>query len=300
MRMLRGDPGEREGYAEQFATAFALLARLRGFATRIVVGYLLPEQSADGTYRVTEAQAHAWPEVDLEGRGWVVVEPTDVARIGALHDPTDDASDVPPEAPGDEGEPLEAQEPRVIVDDAAAGRGGGTGVRAAAARGGMALLMLLAAVPLVSAGVKLGRRYRRRLAGEPSARVVGAWRETVDRLTEHGLAVGESQTTVEVARQATARFKGAALSVAPLATMVAVAVFAPAPPTDDTARRAWDLERSARRELGSAGGLVGRPWSLFDPRPLVRRRRRRRPRAPSASDRVADGNPADGTYSAVP
>jgi Domain of unknown function (DUF4129) len=229
-----------------------------------------------------------------------VVEPTDVARIGALHDPTDDASDVPPEAPGDEGEPLEAQEPRVIVDDAAAGRGGGTGVRAAAARGGMALLMLLAAVPLVSAGVKLGRRYRRRLAGEPSARVVGAWRETVDRLTEHGLAVGESQTTVEVARQATARFKGAALSVAPLATMVAVAVFAPAPPTDDTARRAWDLERSARRELGSAGGLVGRPWSLFDPRPLVRRRRRRRPRAPSASDRVADGNPADGTYSAVP
>jgi TgpA N-terminal domain/Transglutaminase-like superfamily len=57
MRMLRGDPGERESYAEQFATAFALLARLRGFATRIVVGYLLPEQSADGTYRVTEAQA---------------------------------------------------------------------------------------------------------------------------------------------------------------------------------------------------------------------------------------------------
>src|SRR4029453_19354985 len=65
LRMLTGEPQEREGYAEQFASAFALLARERGFATRVVVGYLLPPPEADGSYRITEAQAHAWPEVNL-------------------------------------------------------------------------------------------------------------------------------------------------------------------------------------------------------------------------------------------
>src|SRR4029453_1433991 len=77
LRMLTGEGAEREGYAEQFAAAFALLARDRGFATRVAVGYLLPDPASDGTYEITTAQADAWPEVDLHGLGWVPIEPTD-------------------------------------------------------------------------------------------------------------------------------------------------------------------------------------------------------------------------------
>jgi len=299
-RMLLGDRSEQQGYAEQFAAAFALLARERGFATRIVVGYRLPKPSADGSYHITEAQAHAWPEVDIQGRGWVVVEPTDLSKIGARHDKADDEQDVPPEAPGDKGEKLDAQEPRVIVDDAATGAGGGVGLRQGAAAGGVLVLVALLAIPLVSAGIKLARRSRRRRAPGSAARVVGAWRETVDRLTEYGQPVADAQTTVEVAREATARFNGAAGSVGPLATMVAVAVYAPDEPSDATARQAWELEKTARRELGAAGGPGRWLLSLFDPRPLLRHRRRRRAAAPAPGTTDAGGGNPDGDRAAAP
>ena len=276
LRMLTGEPQEREGYAEQFASAFALLARERGFATRVVVGYLLPPPEADGSYRITEAQAHAWPEVDLVGMGWVVVEPTDLSKIGAAHDPADDVSDAPAETPGPEGDLVdEPAEPRVVVPDANNSTGAGDKLREGAAVGGLLLLAALAALPIVSVTVKANRRWRRRTGGRPSDRVVGAWQETVDRLTEHGVDVHPSHTSTEVAARTTARFNGSVTSVAPLATLVAVAVYAPVEPSEDAARQAWTLERKARGELDAAGGVSRRLTSRMDPRPLVRRWRRR-------------------------
>jgi hypothetical protein len=276
LRMLTGEPQEREGYAEQFASAFALLARERGFATRVVVGYLLPPPEADGSYKITEAQAHAWPEVNLVGKGWVVVEPTDLSKIGAAHDPADDVSDAPAETPGPEGDQVdEPVEPRVVVPDATNSTGAGDRIREGAAIGGLLLLAALAALPIVSVTVKANRRWRRRTGGRPSDRVVGAWQETVDRLTEHGVDVHPSHTSTEVAARTTARFNGSVTSVAPLATLVAVAVYAPNEPSEDAARQAWTLERKARGELDAAGGVRRRVTSRMDPRPLVRRWRRR-------------------------
>jgi hypothetical protein len=191
---------------------------------------------------------------------------------------------VPHEAPGTDGDQEEAQEPRVTTDDAATTAGGeGGGIRDGAALGGPELVAVLAAVPLTAAAAKLGRRRRRRTAGEPAARVVGAWHETVDRLSEHGVPVDPAHTTVEVAQEATARFNGSLTAVGPLATLVAVAVFAPDEPADATAEHAWELERTARRELGAIGGVPRRVWSLIDPRPLARSWRRNvrsRPRQP--------------------
>ncbi len=275
LRMLTGEPSEREGYAEQFASAYALLARERGFATRVVVGYLLPEPESDGRYLITEAQAHAWPEVYLVGHGWVVVEPTDLSRIGAPADPGDDATEPPTESPGREGEPVDASEPRVVVDDAARSTGGGDRLRDGAAVGGLVLLGALALVPVAAVVGKAQRRRRRRRAGRPADRVVGAWRETVDRLSEHGVDVGPSATSTEVAARATARFNGSVTAVGPLASLVAVAVYAPVEPSDDAARQAWEWERTARRELDAVGGTRGWLAARVDPRPLVRRWRKR-------------------------
>jgi transglutaminase-like putative cysteine protease len=276
LRMLTGEPRDREGYAEQFASAFALLARERGFATRVAVGYRLPQPEADGSYVITEAQAHAWPEVNLVGRGWVAVEPTDLSQIGAAHDPADDVSDAPDETEGPEGDQVdEPVEPRVVVPDARNSTGAGTRLRKGAAVGGLVLLLGLAALPIVSVVVKSNRRWRRRTGGAPADRVVGAWQETVDRLTEHGVEVRSSDTSVEVAAHATARFNGSVTSVRPLAMLVAVAVYAPSEPPEDAARQAWALERQARGELDAVGGLRRRFTSRIDPRPLVRRWRRR-------------------------
>jgi len=276
LRMLTGEPRDQEGYAEQFASAFALLARERGFATRVAVGYLLPQPEADGSYVITEAQAHAWPEVNLVGRGWVAVEPTDLTQIGAAHDPADDVSDAPDETEGPEGDQVdEPVEPRVVVPDARNSTGAGTRLREGAAVGGLVLLLALAALPIVSVVVKSNRRWRRRTGGGAADRVVGAWQETLDRLTEHGVDVRASDTSVEVAAHTTARFNGSVTSVRPLAMLVAVAVYAPTEPPEDAARQAWELERQARAELDAVGGLRRRVTSRIDPRPLVRRWRRR-------------------------
>lgn len=68
----------RVGYCQQFATAFAVLARHLGYPSRVQVGFLPGETevSAPDQYVVRGSDTHAWPEVFFEGLGWVPFEPT--------------------------------------------------------------------------------------------------------------------------------------------------------------------------------------------------------------------------------
>lgn len=66
----------RVGYCQQFATAYAVLARIDGLPTRIAVGFLPGQRVAPDTYVVTGTDVHAWPEVDFPEYGWVTFEPT--------------------------------------------------------------------------------------------------------------------------------------------------------------------------------------------------------------------------------
>jgi transglutaminase-like putative cysteine protease len=66
----------KTGYCQQFATAFAVLARSLGYPTRVVVGFLPGERTAQGRYLVRGTDAHAWPEVYFEEFGWIAFEPT--------------------------------------------------------------------------------------------------------------------------------------------------------------------------------------------------------------------------------
>jgi hypothetical protein len=67
----------RRGFCEHYAGAFALLMRIAGIPARIVVGYQGAELAPWGNwYLVTQAEAHAWVEVWLQGQGWVRVDPT--------------------------------------------------------------------------------------------------------------------------------------------------------------------------------------------------------------------------------
>lgn len=67
----------KKGYCEQFASAFAVLARSLGIPARLVTGY------ATGTYNlftmsyeVHANQAHAWDEVYFSGIGWIPFDPS--------------------------------------------------------------------------------------------------------------------------------------------------------------------------------------------------------------------------------
>ncbi len=67
----------RSGFCEHYAAAFTLLMRIAGIPSRVVTGYLGGEYNKLGNYlMVRQAEAHAWSEVWLQGRGWVRVDPT--------------------------------------------------------------------------------------------------------------------------------------------------------------------------------------------------------------------------------
>lgn len=73
------------GFCQQFATAFAAMARSVGLPSRVAVGFTYgdPSSTIDPatneetiTWTVRGRFAHAWPEVFINGVGWVAFEPT--------------------------------------------------------------------------------------------------------------------------------------------------------------------------------------------------------------------------------
>jgi len=67
----------REGFCEHYAGAFTFVMRAAGIPARVVTGYQGGERALMGDYWVVRnADAHAWTEVWLAGRGWVRVDPT--------------------------------------------------------------------------------------------------------------------------------------------------------------------------------------------------------------------------------
>jgi hypothetical protein len=263
--------GEHVGGVEQFASAFAVLARSLGFPARVAVGYrLLPEARDGDGFQVSTHDAFAWPEVHLAGRGWVLFSPANMAG---------EVNSVPPrdpdvtlgsttQDPGDEG----------ALESTGPGAGGG-GLRELATRSAVVAVGVLAGVGLVLMAVVLAKVLRRRWRsrhGSPAERVVAAWREVTDRLREAGVRVPVSSTGREVA---TGLRGGPAAPVTrhvtELAPLVAGALFAIEPPDEVSARRAWELERHIRRELRVALPVATRLRGVLDPRPLLPRHRRR-------------------------
>ena len=72
----------RQGYCQHFASAAVLMYRMYGIPARYATGYAASpsdfSEQPDGSYRavLTDASAHAWPEIFLENYGWVPVEVT--------------------------------------------------------------------------------------------------------------------------------------------------------------------------------------------------------------------------------
>ena len=67
---------EPRGYCTYFASALAVAARAIGIPSRYVEGFIMPPNKSNGSYYVTNMQAHAWAEIYFEGFGWVPFEAT--------------------------------------------------------------------------------------------------------------------------------------------------------------------------------------------------------------------------------
>jgi transglutaminase-like putative cysteine protease len=172
--------GDRVGYCVHFAHAAVYLMRTLGIPSRVGAGYVVDEAARQGgsSILITGANSHAWPEVYIDGVGWVV---DDVAPQHSLDSPP------PPPDPDLQrllGEmargmkPLPQGEEHALEPLIASARA----LRDAILRG-MALLVLAALLVLYV--IKLWRRAAPLLPGAAPARV--GYRADLDRLSEVAL-----------------------------------------------------------------------------------------------------------------
>lgn len=72
----------KKGHCERFASALALLSRIAGVPSRVVIGFVAHDrnQFAD-FYQVRTNDAHAWTEVYIDGKGWTTVDATPFLEV---------------------------------------------------------------------------------------------------------------------------------------------------------------------------------------------------------------------------
>ena len=176
-RIARFLTSDHAGTSEQFATAYALMARALGFPTRVVAGFRHGPVK-DGDVTVTSADAYAWVDVSLAGLGWVPFDSTPGSAAAPTPAPTSPAVVAPPAT--DAGAPDPNAAPQNAPASASSGSRAETSplVLAGLTVGGL-LLVALVLLPLTVVAVRARRTRAGRHAPAPRDRVLGAWRHAV-------------------------------------------------------------------------------------------------------------------------
>lgn len=251
----------QSGTSEQFAAAYVALARMAGIPARLVVGFRAPAPDpATGAVVVHNSDVLAWPEVAVQGVGWVQLDPiasaAGTATGSGLAAETARARDA-----------LPSQDLRdasiTPVAPAPAPAPGGPGLP----------WLALLAVPLIGwlTGVPalwtVRSWRRRRRAG--AAAVLGAWAEARDRLRAHGVQVTPGMTVRDLSTAAgPVADDGTTGEIRTLAGIVDRALWSGDQPSGDDVARSWTAVRAVRRGLARQGRLP-RVRALLDPRPLL-------------------------------
>jgi transglutaminase-like putative cysteine protease len=183
----------KAGYCIHFASTMAVMARLEGIPSRIVVGYQ-PGQAQTGTRArtVTSDDLHAWPELYFDGVGWVRFEPTPSRGSVPTYAPLPSAAVT--STPTTTASAATAPTPAPTASDAAAAANGGgrsIAIGPVLQGGGIALLILLALALPGLLRVVLRRRRLARLGRDGPA---GAWREILDTAVDLGLETGRGRS----------------------------------------------------------------------------------------------------------
>lgn len=295
--------GTQVGYCEQFAGAFAAMARSIGLPARVAVGFTPGEEDPGdpGLYRVRGEYAHAWPEVFIAGAGWVAYEPTPGRGIPAAEPytgvpeqqaaasqpgtsvaapPTTSADTIPSDSSG------QAQDPRALDADLGADeslssdRSSSDSLLSRFVVGpisrilpwlaaALALYLILFPLSLVLLG-----RLRRRRASTPGAELDLAWSEALAGARLVGFEAHASHTYPETAGRMAAALPAAGSSPWDLALALETGTYSPAGAGEAETAVAWaasaEIRRAARESAHWRASL--RHW--LDPRVASHGRRR--------------------------
>lgn len=204
----------KSGFCQQFAFAMAALARLAGIPSRVAVGYTAGHKIKKNSWKVTTADAHAWPELYFTGVGWLRFEPTPggaggqgTAIVPQYAPPPSSGNGVAPPPTGTGGG----------TPGGPAGLGGLAGIHPgpggipgrdvvqhkSSNTGwillGIAVVLAAALVTPLTARILI-RRRRLRTTGD-AALAHAAWREFRDNLVDYGLGYRPSETPRALARR---------------------------------------------------------------------------------------------------
>jgi transglutaminase-like putative cysteine protease len=197
----------RRGSAEQFVTAFVLLARSLGVDSRVATGFVMPGEvvaGEDGT-AIGSDLAAAWPEVRFEGIGWVPFDPVPEEEAGGdVEAPQTQLAQSPPAvqppAPPQEERPDQPEEEQPVVepvDDQGWSEVVEWTVRSVTITAIVLSPLLVAIVAILWA--KRRRRRRRLAASWPVDRIRGAWAVATDALVDAGLTIRAAWTDDQIA-----------------------------------------------------------------------------------------------------
>jgi protein-glutamine gamma-glutamyltransferase len=260
LRTHRGTP-------EQYASAYAVMARYLGYDARVVMGFVPAYDRTGTSFTVTGRDVDVWVELRYEGLGWVFVNPTPKDNVTNPNAPNQreqerrdatgkaaEQQETPPDPTTPDAE-LNPAPPQTAEND--------NTLLIVSAIGGVVLVAILA-IPLAKA---LRRSRRRRTT--PRAAVLGAWRETVDRLREAGLPIPKAATTGDVVSITAAAAPAFAAPLRALAAMADRAGYAPDEPEPTLPVSAWTAATETNRRLRSTMPPLRRLAAVLDPRPLL-------------------------------
>lgn len=244
---------DKRGTSEQFAAAYAVMAKSIGVPVRVAVGFRQPADARAGTpATVHNSDVYAWPEIPVAGYGWVPLDPAGKARsdnggegggvAGAL---AKKRADLSKKDPNQDDKPTRQ---RPIAS------GKTTTTWHPQALFALVAVLLLPLVALTGVAVFKAVRRRRRGTGEPKERVLGAWREVRDRLRDHGHRPAPGLTANEVAASLPPDVaSGAGVHVGVLARCVDEAVWSRVGASSEMATTAWSAARRVEAVLAARG-----------------------------------------------
>lgn len=264
----------QEGYCEQFAGTMAVMLRTLGIPARLAVGYTPGTEVADQLWEVTNANAHAWVEVDFGELGWIAFEPTPRTDGNVLVPSA--GSVVPDQTVAEGGTPVgqgtfepvgpgeipQAQQP---VDPAAAPTGLGseaaTGGGGAGGGGGIPGWLVLGLLALLGVGGVVLLRRPGEGATLPPEEVIARARRSVERA---GAVVGRPRGAHETDQEYFTRIAGHHTAGRALAGPATREAYAPAVSPED-ARTARAAAVTLRERLtGSASAWAKLRLALGD------------------------------------
>lgn len=252
------------GTAEQFVAAFAVQARALKYAARVVVGF--DGNECSGTCVIRLRDLTAWPEVKFDGVGWQRIS---VLPAKSVDDPRQVTPPTTATPIAQAGEDQAKTPPTRTAQPKSTGSSGPSPWLIALAVIGL-VLVLVTVVLALRISTRRRRRSRRRDAGDPGARVVGAWLESLDQLTRRGLRARRSKSAQQLATEGSAFLdQESASRLRRLGELTTRSRFDVHPTTEAEAAEAWDdadaiaaaLDAGATRRERAAGRIDTRTVS---------------------------------------